>query len=197
MSMVCISEDGSTYHEGWCPYVKRMKQKHLVLESTAKERKLCECKFCRSAKGLVYRYRRLLPEEMECYYDKNDDAVCFKTDAGFWKLCWMEDEAWHLFHLNQNYFMNDKHAEQLMRKSFHRQMDVPPSTSIAKIVNYIREHDKNLVHTEGDYRKMPRTTKKQQKYYNRAKKRAKKKSVQNVYKILDELNQNGRRIENG
>lgn len=191
MSMVYISLDGKTYHEGWCPYVRRMKKRNLIQEKAARERGMCECKFCRSAKGLVYRYRYLLLGEMECYYDKVDDAVCFKTDAGFWKLIWMDDETWHLFHLNHGCFWKERPVEHMMRRSFHRQVDVPPSTSIAKIVNYIREHDKNLVLTDGDYRKMPRATKKQQKYYKKAKKKARKKSVQNVYKILDELNQNG------
>lgn len=191
LGIVYASRDSKTYHEAWCPYAKRLKHKELIQEEKARERGQCECKFCRSARGIVYRYRYLLLGEIECLYDKVDDAICFKTDAGFWKLVWMEDQAWHLFHLNHGCFWKERPADQMMRRKFHRQVDVLPSTSVAKIVNYIREHDKNLVRTDGDYRKMPRSTKKQQKYYNRAKKRAKKKSVRNVYKILDEINQNG------
>lgn len=187
--MVYISQNGKTYHEPWCPYAKRIKRQQMISEEKARERGICECKFCRSAKGLVYRYRYLLLGEMECLYDKVDDAICFKTDAGFWKLIWMSDDAWHLFHLNHGCFGKERPADVMMRRVFHRQIDVPPTTSIGKIVNYIKEHDRNLIQTDGDYRKMPRTTKKQQAYYKKAKKRAKNKSVRNVYKILDELNQ--------
>ena len=191
--MVYVTKGGKTYHEGWCPYVRRMKKKSVVDEQRAKERGLCECRFCRSTRGLAYRYQKLVLSDMECCYDKIDDAICFKTSKGFWKLIWKEeDNTWRLFHLNHGCFWKDRPAKDMMRRSFHRQTDVPPMTSISKIVNYIREHDRNLEISDGDYRKMPRSTKKQEKYYKKAKKKARRKEIQNVYKILDQINQNGR-----
>lgn len=193
------SKESNVMHEEWCPYVKRIHRKRSISDSHGKELGLCECKFCRSVKGIAYKYHIQPVIGMECFYDKIDDAVCFKTDAGFWKLVWMRDETWHLFHLNHSCFWKERPPEHMMRRSFHRQVDVLPTPSIGKIVNYIREHDKCLMQSSGDYRKMPRATKRQEHYYKKAKKKARKKSIQNVYKILDELNQNGseRRTSDG
>ena len=84
----------------------------------------------------------------------------------------------------------------MMRMHFHRQKDVPQTSSLAKIVFYIRKHDDSIVRYDGDYHKMPRTTPKQQKYYKHAKNRARKKSVRNVYKILKQIKREGE-LNNG
>ena len=187
--MVYAKDGGKVLHEDWCPYATRIRHRAYISDSRGKELGMCECKFCRSVKGIVYKYRCNPVIGLECFYDPIDNAVCFKSNAGFWKLIWKEEyQTWNLFHLNHGCFWKDRDPKDMMRRSFHRQGDVPPNSSIGQIVNYIREHDKNLAQTEGDYRKMSRTTKKQQHYYKKAKKKAKKKSIQNVYKILDALN---------
>lgn len=190
--MVYVGKCSETFHEWWCPYKARIKIFTMLDEQDARNKGYCECKFCRSTKGLAYRYRKWPLIGLDSFYDPIDDALCFKTKAGFWKLIWYENElAWHLFHLNHGCFWENRPVKHMMRRTFHRQTDMQPTSSVAKIANYIIKHDENYTRTDGDYHKMPRTSKKQKKYYQQAKKRARKKSVRNVYKILDELNQNG------
>lgn len=193
--MVYIGKQGNIFHEAWCLYKVRIRHPVSVEEKEAKSKGYHECKFCRSTKGLVYRYRKQPLIGLESFYDPIDDALCFKTKAGFWKLIWYENElAWHLFHLNHGCFWENRPVKHMMRRTFHRQTDMQPTSSVAKIANYILKHDENYTRTDGDYHKMPRTSKKQKKYYQQAKKRAKKKSVRNVYKILDKLKKEGEKV---
>ena len=193
--MVYVGKYSKTFHERWCPYKNRIRNAIEIEENEAKSKGYCECKFCRSTKGLAYRYRKQPMIGLESYYDPIDDALCFKTKAGFWKLIWYENElAWHLFHLNHGCFWESRPAEHMMRRTFHRQIDMQPTSSIAKIASYIQKHDENYTKTDGDYHKMPKTSKKQKKYYKQAKKRAKKKSIRNVFKILDELKKEGEKV---
>ena len=191
MSVVFVRKNGKIFHEPWCPYVRKMNKRISIKETKAISKGYCECKFCRSTKGIAYKYRKYTPEGLECYYDKFDDAICFKSCAGFWKIIWNEqNKGWNTFHLNQSHFCKNSPAEYMMRKGFHRQTDIPSTSSISNIISYIQRHDKDLAHHGGDYHKMYHGTKQQKKFYNSAKKRAKKKSIRNVYKILNKLNKN-------
>lgn len=193
--MVYVGKHSKSFHEGWCPYKERIRYPIVMDENEAKKKGYCECKFCRSTKGLVHRYRKQPIVGLESFYDPIDDALCFKTKAGFWKLIWYENElAWHLFHLNHGCFWENRPVKHMMRRMFHRQTDMQPTSSVAKIAVYIQKHDENYKRTDGDYHKMPRTSKKQKKYYQQAKKRARNKSVRNVYKILDELKKEGEKV---
>lgn len=191
MKMVLVARNGrKIYHDTFCPYVADKNNFTVLGEPVAVERGYRPCKFCFSIRGIVFKCRHV--HQLESIYDPVDDAVCIRTDVGFWKVIWRENSGrWHLFHLNSGKFDPKAPSKNLMRRSFHRQYDLRETPSINKVVNYIREHDKSIVDTEGDYHKLPKTTKKQKRYYEQAKKRAKRKSVRNVYKILDELNRNG------
>ena len=196
MSDVVVSKEGEVFHENFCPYLLRTKRKNrkTVSEEEAKKRGYRECCFCRSVKGLVYKYRK---NGFETFYDAVDNAVCIQTEVGFWKAIWLDEEQeWRLFHLNHGDFDSKKSPKQRMRGHFHRQKDVLQTSSLAKIVFYIRRHDESLLKSEGDYHNLPRSTPTQRKFYDRAKKRAKRKSVRNVYKILDQIKMEENRKEN-
>lgn len=190
MNMVWVSKHGrKVFHESFCPYLKKGENKYNfpLSEKQAVDQHYRECKFCRSVKGLAYKYRDMLPD-VESSYDPIDNAVCFKTKVGFWKSVWMENsQEWLLFHLNQRHFNPKAPSKVLMRKSFHRQVDVPATTSLAKVTAYIKRHDGDKENYGDDYHDLPRNSKKQKKFYKQAKKRAQKKSVRNVIKLLDQL----------
>lgn len=185
---VIVGRNGKkVFHENFCPYALKIKPENRIFpdNKTLKKKGYRECSFCRSVRGLVYKYRK---SGFDTFYDPVDNAVCIRTEVGFWKAIWMdEEENWKLFHLNRGDFDSNVKPSILMRRRFHRQKDVLQTESLAHIVAYILRHDKDMKIYDGDYHKMPRQTAKQRKYYKSAKNRAKKKSVRNVYKILDKI----------
>lgn len=176
------------FHENYCPYVRRIHKKNRIFISDFEAERLGyhECLFCRTAKGIVYKYRNHC--EFEVGYDPIDEAVCFRSPVGFWKLIWSSEvEGWKLFHLNHCEFKSEASMKELMRGHFHHQWDVSPTASITKIIAYIKHHDTDYAKYGNDYHKMPTQTAQQKKYRKHAKNRAKKKSIRNVYKILDKI----------
>ena len=200
MNLVVISKrEKGAFHEEYCPYVKRIQKRfrRRVPEDEAVKRGYCECKFCRSVRGIVYKYRT--STDLDVSYDKIDDAMCVRTPVGFWKLIWRENyQVWHLFHMNKKgwkHFDSNLQSEKLMRGSFHRQEDFIPTASAEKAVKYILSHDNSYqIAEEQGVEKMPQRTPKQKLHYRQQKNRKKKESIRNVFKIFDELerkNKNG------
>lgn len=180
------------FHEPFCPYAKRITQKYRVQvpDNIAVKEGLCECKFCRSVKGMVYKYRNFSGYEVS--YDKKDDALCVRTPVGFWKAIWRENiQRWHLFHMNGkgwHHFNSELPTKILMRGAFHRQDYFPPTGSLNKVMKYIRSHDECLRQAdEHGVNSMPQSTPKQRLHYRQQKKRKRKEGIRNVYKILEEL----------
>lgn len=180
------------FHEMFCPYVKRIEQKYRVQvpEKIARKEGLCECKFCRSVKGMVYKYRDI--SEYEVTYDTVDDAVCVRTPIGFWKIIWRENiQCWQLFHMNGkgwHHFNPDLPTKTLMRGAFHRQDSFVPSGSLNSAMKYIKSHDDCLQQaTERGVKNMPRSTPKQRLHYRQQRNRKRKEDIRNVYKIFKEL----------
>jgi len=191
--VIISTNERSVFHEQFCPYVNRIAKKYRkqIREDYAIMDGYCECKFCRSVRGIVYKYRKY---GYNVFYDAVDDAFCMKTNVGFWKLIWRENiEKWHLFHMNHKgwkSFNPDLPAKTLMRGSFHRQEDFRPTTKVSSAIKYILAHDKNYQLAEEDIRKVPKKTQYQKKRYNQQKKRKKKESIKNVYRIFNTLERN-------
>lgn len=193
VSNVVISKKGKkSYHDEWCPYVKQTKKENRkrIPEELAIQRGYCECKFCRSVRGIVYKYR--LTTDIDISYDKVDDAACVRTPVGFWKLMWRDDRyEWDLFHMNKRgykSFNNTLPSKTLMRGSFHRQGHFFPTSSFSKAIKYILSHDKNYEFAEKHgINKMPKSNQQQRLHYRQQKNRKRKESIHNVYKIFNEL----------
>ena len=193
MSEVIISAKGNRiFHDQYCPYTRKIKKENQIRlpEWKARDTGYCGCKFCRSIKGLVYKFHKTGRKDIS--YDRIDNALCIRTDVGFWKIFWRENtQDWHLFHMNhggRGHFDSTYPDKKLMRGAFHKQRDFLPSTHLQKVFQYIEEHDKSYRLAEEDVKKMPRNTPKQRNHYKYHKKRKRKESIQKVYKILDELN---------
>ena len=72
---------------------------------------------------------------------------------------------------------------------FHRQMDVKAVESMEKIVDYIVAHDRAKVTIMNDYRKLPRSTKKQKRYYEAAKRKDSRNAARRIDDIFAALEQ--------
>ena len=77
--------------------------------------------------------------------------------------------------------------EQAVRGAYHRQGDVKPAESLAKLIRYIADHDKAKRIIMDDYRKLPRATKRQKKYYQQAEKKARRWQQGKTGKRIEEL----------
>lgn len=191
MSDVVISKEGEAYHELFCPYLGKIKKWHRkqISEDEARKRGYRECKFCRSVQGIVYKYKKI--GKYDVSYDKVDNALCVKTEVGFWKLKWREaSQDWQLFHMNHRgwkHFDQTYPAKKLMRGSFHRQDDFRPTTSVGKALSYIENHDLNYKQAEENIKLMPKNTPEQRRHYRNQKKRKTNESIRNVYKLFEEL----------
>lgn len=192
MSKVIISaNEKGVFHEEFCPYVKRIQTKYRrrINEEKAIEKGYCECKFCRSVKGLVYKYRQL--SNFDICYDSVDDALCVRTDVGFWKLIWREQYGnWVLFHMNHRGYKSynsELPSNVLMRGSFHRQEDFKATTSVSQALQYIESHDKAFRLGEENVSLMPKNTQKQRLRYRQQRNRKHRESVHNVLTIINNL----------
>ena len=185
------------YHEEDCPYAKRMNKKYLrhVTTDTAIERGYHECSYCGGLHGMYIKLRnnpKLFQRDesgLSVSYDRVDRGLCFRTPNGFWKVIIRGPvEAYKLWHLNHGHFDPELPDKVLMRRTFHRQSDVKETTNIGRIIRYISDHDKAKKIIDEDWRKLPKSSPKQKKYYKQAKKRAKRKEnrrIDELFKMLE------------
>lgn len=184
--MVISKKSGQMiYHEETCPYAKRIQKKYrrYISERNALEKGYRPCSYCGGLHGLFLSFVDD-SNDLTASYDKKDKALCFRTDVGFWKVLEQGDpKTYRLWHLNGNDFDRNVESKFLMRRSFHRQVDVKSTTNIGKIVQYIRDHDRAKKIMKDDWKKLPKNTQKQKKYYKQAKKREERKR----HKRIDQL----------
>ena len=173
------------YHEDTCPYAKRISKKYrrCKSEKVLLERGYRACSYCGGLHGFFLKYDPM-QDDPEASYDRKDKALCFRTDVGFWKVLEQgEHPTYRLWHLNRKDFDPNIDSKFLMRRSFHRQVDVQSTLNMSKIIQYIRDHDKAKKIMNDDWRKLPKKTQKQRKYYKQAKRREEKKQ----HKRLDQI----------
>lgn len=193
-----ISKNSSQliYHEESCPYAKRMAKKYrrYIDESAALERGYRACSYCGGIHGIYLKltadrtmygkYR----EGLVPIYDRIDKGLCIRTQNGFWKVLMLGDpQTYRLWHLNKSDFDPNVESKFLMRRSFHRQIDVQSTTNFGKIIHYIYEHDKAKRIMADDWKKLPKKTPKQKKYYKQAEKREHRKQNQRLDELFEKL----------
>lgn len=177
------------YHEESCPYAKRMQKKYrrYISEQTALERGYHPCSYCGGLHGFFLRYDNV-SNDLVASYDRKDKALCFRTDIGFWKILEQgEPKTYRLWHLNGSDFDKNVESKYLMRRSFHRQVDVKSTLNMSRIIQYIRDHDKAKKIIKDDWKKLPKTTSKQKKYYKQAKKREERKKHRRIDELFKKL----------
>lgn len=121
------------------------------------------------------------------YCQRENRYLYYMSDVGFWQIHWNSMGEFVLFHLNHTDFDNNKTACELARGHFHRQKDVPVHDNLGAILFYIRDHDKAKKIIADDYRKLPRKTKRERRYYHQACSRAERSRKQRLYELLDQV----------
>ena len=194
--VISKKSDQMIYHEEDCPYAKRISKKycrHISID-TAKERGYHACSYCGGLHGMYLRMRDdpmffgRIKEGISVSYDRVDRGLCFRTKNGFWKVLIRGPvETYKLWHLNHGHFDPELPDKILMRRTFHRQTDVKETMNMGRIIRYISDHDKAKRIIDNDWKKLPKSTPKQKKYYKQAKKRAKRKENKRIDELFKKL----------
>ena len=118
-------------------------------------------------------------------YAEQTDTLYFWTETGFWKVFWMEQEGYVLYHLNN--YNPDKSFGALTHGQFHRQKDVKPTFTVMQLVTYICKHDRAKKIIADNYRQLPKSSRKLRKYYYAAQYRERKREARRLDDIFAEL----------
>lgn len=180
------------YHRANCLFEKKILPKNrlkLTLDE-AQEYGCHPCPFCSGLKGDVFVHAGSFDyfsksKGLNVFYDKANNLLYLWTNVGFWKIIETHSGKYILWH--RNYYSPEMSLEMGARGLFHRQGDVPATYSLDKIVNYIIAHDRAKEIITEDYRKLPRQTKKQKKYYAKAQKRQTKKDMQRIDFLFEQI----------
>lgn len=195
--VISKKSDQMIYHEDSCPYAKRMQKKYsrYISEGNALEKGYRPCSYCGGLHGIYLHFINdpkmygRFHEGLTASFDRKDKALCFRTDIGFWKIVEnRRTNEYKLYHLNQGHFEKDTPDKILMRRTFHRQSDVKGTTKMTRLVQYIFDHDKAKKIMDNDWKKLPKATSKQKKYYKQAKKREQRKQsrrLDDLFRMLE------------
>lgn len=179
------------YHKPGCYYAKRMQPKYRIEmnKDRAIRHHFRECKYCAGLQGEIKVRKQTLEKkknDLEVMYEEKTNTLYMTTAIGFWKV-YMVPEIGEYVLYHRNTYFKGMDIEEAKRGEFHRQKDVKSTESFEKILNYVTAHDKAKQIMKEDYRKLPRTTKRQKKYYEIAKKKERKKEIIRVYKRIEDL----------
>lgn len=166
------------YHQSGCCYKKRIKGRNRMAMSiyVAFEKGMKPCKCCCGLQADVKHNEKELKalsdsHKADYMYDKVTNTLYIRTKQGFWKI--FEEPLtgkYLLFHRNSSY--EDISFEVGRKGNYHRQKDVAHTFDLMRLIDYLTEHDKAKAIIKEDYRLLPRTTKKQKKYYKIAESKA-------------------------
>ena len=166
------SKRRKVYHRPNCVYVEKMKpgNRMMISEKLAISKRFCRCKYCGGLRGEVRTKEMIETWEKEyklsINYVKKTDTLYVRTTIGCWKIFLKKEiDQYLLYH--KNTYNNQMPFDQAMRGDYHRQRDVKPTLSLHKLINYIAAHDKAKIAIMEDYRKLPKSTAKQRKYYRK------------------------------
>lgn len=180
------------YHYSGCMYEKRIKEsnKKSIKLGTAKYSGYCACRYCSGLGGHIRVYRKLIDKSTKKHghrykYDKNNDSLYIATDVGGWKIEADMNGKFCLFHMNQ--FKENMSFDEFPSARYHIQSDVKKSESVESFLDYITRHDIAKKIIADDYRKLPKSNKKEKMYYYKAKAQKKRKERRRVNSIFRKL----------
>lgn len=178
-----VAKKKRIYHKEGCMYAKRIKVDHVrrIPLEKAIEKNVCFCKYCAGLKGDMRVQKKSLKKRnkknsMQFHYEQNNDTLYVSTNIGFWKIYWKKEERGYILY-HRNEYNKEMSLETAMNGDFHRQGDVKPTDMLNTLLDYIHAHDISKAIIADDYRKLPKKTKKQRKYYRCAERKAKRKQA--------------------
>lgn len=128
-----------------------------------------------------------LPELRGLSYDidKPNNTVYVRTSCGFWKMIRDNECLWVLYH--RNTFDAALSTDELKQGEFHRQNDVERCSYPQDLARYIRKHDIAKQIIRDDYRNLPKTNRQEREYYEKAKRKARKREQERLDHLFDML----------
>ena len=145
-----IEKKQRIYHRCGCMYAQRIKPEHRKELDSKKVLMLHyrECKYCGGLAGDVRAHRKTIDtwtqkNNMIFTYHGKTQTLYMRTEIGCWKIFRKEELGQYLLY-HRNFYDKGMRFKEAANGEYHRQRD---------------------------YRKLPRSTKQQEKYYNAAKKR--------------------------
>lgn len=188
MRIMSRESAGRVYHRPECRYARRISEKNQMRMKweDAEWRGYRPCRCCdgmrflyKIEKDKIERYTEHFPMDVDLIVN----TLYVRTDAGCWKIIYkIRDQRFILLH--RNYANGRISLEEADKAPFHRQRDMAESGSIMKYIKYIRAHDAFRQKNISDYRQMPRDSKKQERYYQAAKRRAQKRGAQKMDQLF-------------
>lgn len=188
-------KESRIYHRSGCIYARRIKpcNRYEMSSEQAEMKHYHECKYCSGLRGDVRVHKTAFEtwsrkKKLKFEYSKDTDTLYIQTEIGFWKIYLKESIGEYLLY-HRNSYSIDMTFEEAINGEFHRQSDVKSTESIEKIVDYIVAHERAKVTIMDDYRKLPKNTKRQKKYYKAAKRREQRNAIRRVDSIFAALEQ--------
>lgn len=180
------------YHKPDCIYVKKMKPRNrmVLTESQARSHHFHSCKYCGGLKGEVRVYNPFPDWEKQYHiaidYAEKTETLYIRTEIGCWKIFCKEKLGKYLLY-HKNIYRKEMTFGQIVRGEYHRQTDVSPTSSLHHLINYIVEHDRAKQIMEEDYRRLPKKTARQRKYYRQAERRVKRRERRQMELRISQL----------
>ena len=183
------------YHRYGCMYAHRMKadnRKEMSVE-VAERKHYHTCKYCGGLYGDVKIHKNAFAtwsgkRNMQLQYHRPSDTLYIQTEIGFWKVFLKKESGRYVLYHRDVYHAGMSFKEAICG-DFHRQNDVKATESLEKLVDYITAHDRAKVIIMDDYRKLPKSTKQQKKYYKAAERRERKQEMKRLDSIFAALEQ--------
>ena len=189
---MAVPREKRIYHLQGCIYAKKIRPENRMTISKMKAEKKhyhC-CKYCGGLRGEIRANKQIQrwqkKEHIQIDYVKQSDAAYVRTEIGCWRIYYDNDtKKYKLYH--RNTYSTDLTLDQSVKGRYHRQSDVKPEDSLHKLINYIVAHDKAKVIMKEGYRKLPHSTKRQQRYYRQAETKFRRQEKRRTSQILDDL----------
>lgn len=180
------------YHRPNCMYVQKIKPQNKMILSQQKARNLKyhSCKYCSGLKGEMLANNQFSSLErkykVSVDYVKKSDTLYVRTEIGCWKIFFKKEFKKYLLY-HRNTYSKEMTLKQASGGDYHRQGDVKPTTSVPQLIHYIAAHDKAKMIIMEDYRKLPKSTAQQRKYYRQAENRVKRSERKRTQLRIDQL----------
>ena len=139
------------------------------------------CKYRKYAPGIEYLANK---RGVQIEFDGTDLYIL--TDIAAWKISYVEYfDRYKLLHCP--FDKKPLTMEEAKTAHYHVQRDVAKNQSPYYHLEYILRHDEAKKLMQVSYKKLPKVTKQQKKYYRQAENREKRNSIKRVWKLFAEL----------
>ena len=154
-----------------------------VMRYIAKEERVAfyPCKYRKYAIGIEH-----LANKRGVQIEFDDTNLYILTDMAAWKISYVEYfDRYKLLHCP--FDKNPLTMEEAKTAHYHVQRDVAKNQSPYNHLEYILRHDEAKKLMQVSYKKLPKVTKQQKKYYRQAENREKRNSIKRVWNLFAKL----------